>query len=108
MSVREAERHSGSEVLQMPTVQTQAQGRKDEEAMVKIPQAQPNLRHVAMIQEIQQSGKQLNAWEEDWCVSVAEQLEMGYALSERQLEILERIHGEKTAETTRKPSRRYE
>lgn len=45
---------------------------------------------------IQDTGKGLSKWEEDFVSSVAEQLETRKSLSERQIEILERIYTEKT------------
>lgn len=48
------------------------------------------------IETILNEGRNLSKWERDFTESVSEQLEQRGALSERQIEILERIYTEKT------------
>lgn len=48
------------------------------------------------IESIQESGRGLTKWEEDFIESLADQFEERGSISERQEEILERIYGEKT------------
>ena len=45
---------------------------------------------------IQEDGVGLTKWEEDFVDSISDQLERCGSLSERQIEILERIYSEKT------------
>lgn len=49
-----------------------------------------------MYDYITSEGRNLTKWEEDFISSIGTQLENGRELSERQLEILERIYAEKT------------
>lgn len=49
------------------------------------------------IQRINDEGRNLTEWEIGWMESVTEQYESKGWLSERQLEILERIYAEKTS-----------
>ena len=48
------------------------------------------------IETIQEDGVNVTKWEEDFLESVAEQLELRGSLSEKQIEILDRIYAEKT------------
>lgn len=48
------------------------------------------------IEKIQTEGKNLSKWEESYVEDIASQLEDRGTLSERQIEILERIYSEKT------------
>ena len=48
------------------------------------------------ITEVQEQGKNLTNWEADFVDSIAEQFEERGSISDRQEEILERVHAEKT------------
>ena len=48
------------------------------------------------VDKIQEQGRGLTKWEEDFVESIADRLSSGQSLSERQEEILERIYAEKT------------
>jgi hypothetical protein len=48
------------------------------------------------IESIQDNGRGLSKWEQDFVESVAEQMERSNSVSDRQEEILERIYAEKT------------
>lgn len=47
------------------------------------------------IQDVLESGKGLSKWEEDFVASLEEQFEKRKSLSDKQLEILERIYTDK-------------
>jgi hypothetical protein len=48
------------------------------------------------VEKLQQEGKNLTSWEEDFIESVSERLNMSLSLSEKQEEILERLYADKT------------
>lgn len=48
------------------------------------------------VSEIQESELELTNWERTFLGSVSEQLSKGWTLSERQIEILDRLYAEKT------------
>lgn len=48
------------------------------------------------IKIIQEEGHDLSVWEENFVESISEQLDKKGFLSERQIEVLERIYSEKT------------
>ena len=50
----------------------------------------------AWIETIQDTGVNLTKWEEEFCESVHERRNSGRCLTQRQVEILERIYAEKT------------
>jgi uncharacterized membrane-anchored protein len=50
-----------------------------------------------MLQDLETPYKELTKWEEEFVASVKERFERTHNLSERQVEILERIYAEKTA-----------
>ena len=49
------------------------------------------------VDTIQEEGRRLTSWEEEFVDSIAERLANRRSLSERQMEILERIYAEKTS-----------
>lgn len=48
------------------------------------------------ISQIQEEGKGLTKWEEEFILSIQEQFELRGSISDRQEEILERIYAERT------------
>lgn len=48
------------------------------------------------VSELQESDLELSKWEEGFLESVADKLSKGWTLSDRQIEILERLYAEKT------------
>jgi hypothetical protein len=48
------------------------------------------------VEDIEQRGRGLTPWELAFCESVSDQLTQGRPLTERQAEVLEKIHAEKT------------
>lgn len=48
------------------------------------------------VSELQEAGLELSKWEEGFLESVADKLSKNWTLSERQIEILERLYADKT------------
>lgn len=48
------------------------------------------------LETIEEQGRGLSVWEEEFVASVASQLDQGRSLSDKQVQILERIYAEKT------------
>lgn len=64
-----------------------------------MPQASPQQQAIiqSMFQALDTPSKDLTKWEENFLESISEQFEQSKSLSERQLEILQRIYDEKTS-----------
>ena len=52
--------------------------------------------HKQWVQRCLEDGKGITAWENDFLVSIEGQLEKGKELSEKQIDVLERIYTDKT------------